>query len=93
MLQQELHLVFRVSGVVRDFLVTGNQPSNKNRIQWSGINDLATWSGKQADFQDLSGSGGQIVAILRQVRLDMYSDKTKSFVWTMLVEQLYLDYL
>ena len=55
--------VFRVSGVVRDFLVTGNQPNNKNRIQWSGINDLATWSGKQADFQDLSGSGGQIVAI------------------------------
>ena len=55
--------VFRVSGVVRDFLVTGNQPSNKNRIQWSGINDITTWSGKQADFQDLPGSGGQIVHI------------------------------
>ena len=54
---------FRVSGVIRDFFVTGNQPTNTNRIQWSGINDLATWQGKQADFQDLPGSGGRIVHI------------------------------
>src|SRR6056300_365355 len=54
---------FKVSGVIRDFLVTGNQNSNKNRIQWSGINDIGVWSGKQADLQDLPGSGGQIVHI------------------------------
>ncbi|BAQ88749.1 Phage stabilisation protein [uncultured Mediterranean phage uvMED] len=56
---------FRVSGVVRDFLITGNQPSNQNRIQWSGINDIATWQSgtKQADQQDLPGSGGEIVHI------------------------------
>ena len=54
---------FRVSGVIRDFFVTGNQPTNTNRIQWSGINDIATWQGKQADFQDLPGSGGRIVHI------------------------------
>ena len=56
---------FRVSGVVRDFLVTGNQPTNQNRIQWSGINDIATWASgtKQADQQDLPGSGGEIVHI------------------------------
>jgi hypothetical protein len=56
---------FRLSGVVRDFLVTGNIASNTNRIQWSGINDLATWEfgTKQADLQDLPGSGGQVVAI------------------------------
>ena len=56
---------FRVSGVVRDFLVTGNQPTNQNRIQWSGINDITTWAAgtKQADQQDLPGSGGEIVAI------------------------------
>jgi len=54
---------FRVSGVVRDFLVTGNITSATNRIQWSGINDIATWSGKQSDYQDLPGSGGQVVAI------------------------------
>ena len=49
---------FRVSGVVRDFLVTGNQPTNQNRIQWSGINDISTWQtgNKQADLQDLPGS-------------------------------------
>ncbi len=35
---------FRVSGVVRDFLVTGNQSSNQNRIQWSGINDITEWT-------------------------------------------------
>ena len=56
---------FRVSGVIRDFLVTGNQPTNQNRIQWSGINDITTWLAgtKQADQQDLPGSGGEIVAI------------------------------
>ena len=54
---------FRVSGVVRDFLVVGNITGSTNRIQWSGINDIATWAGKQSDYQDLPGSGGQVVAI------------------------------
>ena len=56
---------FRVSGVIRDFLVTGNQPTNTNRVQWSGINDIGTWNpgAKSADFQDLPGSGGQITNI------------------------------
>ena len=56
---------FRVSGVIRDFLVTGNQASNTNRVQWSGINDIGTWNpgAKSADYQDLPGSGGEIVAI------------------------------
>ena len=46
--------VFRVSGVVRDFLVTGNIVGATNRIQWSGINDITTWlSGtKQSDQQE-----------------------------------------
>tara|TARA_R100001443_G_scaffold97_1_gene368 strand:- start:206 stop:1666 length:1461 start_codon:yes stop_codon:yes gene_type:complete len=55
--------VFRVSGVVRDFLVAGNIVNATNRIQWSGINDITVWSGKQSDSQDLPGSGGQVVAI------------------------------
>ncbi len=55
--------VFRVSGVVRDFLVVGNITNATNRIQWSGINDITCWSGKQSDLQDLPGSGGQVVAI------------------------------
>ena len=55
--------VFKVSGVVRDFLVTGNITNATNRIQWSGINDITVWSGKQSDSQDLPGSGGQVVAI------------------------------
>jgi hypothetical protein len=57
--------VFRVSGVIRDFLVTGNQANNTNRIQWSGLNDIATWTpgSKSADLQDLPGSGGKIVHI------------------------------
>ena len=55
--------VFKVSGVVRDFLVSGNITSATNRIQWSGINDITAWSGKQSDSQDLPGSGGQVVAI------------------------------
>ena len=57
--------VFRVSGVIRDFFVTGNHTNNSNRIQWSGINDLTTWQPgtKQSDLQDLPGSGGQITHI------------------------------
>ena len=57
--------IFRVSGVIRDFLVTGNHTSAQNRIQWSGINDIATWESgsKQSDLQDLPGSGGEIVHI------------------------------
>ena len=55
--------LFRVSGVVRDFLVTGNITNATNRIQWSGINDITVWSGKQSDLQDLPGSGGQVVHI------------------------------
>ena len=55
--------VFRVSGVVRDFLVVGNIVGSTNRIQWSGINDITAWAGKQSDLQDLPGSGGQVVAI------------------------------
>ena len=57
--------VFRVSVFVRDFLVTGNITNATNRIQWSGINDITTWTAgtSQSDSQDLPGSGGQVVAI------------------------------
>ena len=56
---------FRVSGVIRDFLVTGNIENAKNRVQWSGINDISTWEAgiSSSDQQDLPGSGGQVVAI------------------------------
>jgi len=57
--------IFKASAVIRDFLVCGNITSATNRVQWSGINDITTWTAgsKQADYQDLPGSGGQIVAI------------------------------
>jgi len=57
--------VFKVSGVVRDFLLTGNIVGAKNRVQWSGINDISHWTtgSKSSDLQDMPGSGGQIVAI------------------------------
>ena len=56
---------FRVSGVIRDFLVTGNIQNAKNRVAWSGINDISTWEAgvSSSDTQDLPGSGGQVVAI------------------------------
>jgi len=55
--------LFKVSGVVRDFLVTGHISGAANRIQWSGINDISSWTGKQADLQDLPGAGGRITHI------------------------------
>ena len=56
---------FKTSGVIRDFLITGNLSTGSNRIQWSGINDVSEWTPgtKQSDFQDLPGSGGQLVGI------------------------------
>ena len=51
--------------VVRDFVVTGWQPNNNNRLQWSGINDPTTWSSSgvtQSDFQDIP-DGGQIQGV------------------------------
>ena len=57
--------IFKVSGVIRDFLVTGNIVGNKNRVAWSGLNDIATWEAgvKSSDTQDLPGSGGEVVHI------------------------------
>jgi hypothetical protein len=46
--------------VVRDFVVSGYQTDNKNRIQWSGINNEKTWTTSattQADFQDIPDGG------------------------------------
>ncbi|MDT9694025.1 hypothetical protein Q5762_38010, partial [Streptomyces sp. P9(2023)] len=40
--------------VVRDFVVSGWESGNTNRVQWSGINDPTTWSSSavtQSDFQ------------------------------------------
>ena len=56
---------FKTSGVIRDFLVTGNIENAKNRVAWSGINDISTWEAgvSSSDTQDLPGSGGQVVAI------------------------------
>lgn len=46
--------------VVRDFVVSGYQTANKNRVQWSGINNEKTWTTSattQADFQDIPDGG------------------------------------
>ncbi len=57
--------VFRVSGVIRDFLVTGSIANAKNRVAWSGLNDISVWTAgeKSSDIQDLPGSGGEVVHI------------------------------
>ena len=46
--------------VVRDFVVTGYQTDNPTRVQWSGINNEATWAVSattQADFQNIPDGG------------------------------------
>ena len=55
----------RFATVVRDFVVTGWQPNDNSRVQWSGINDPTTWSSSgvtQSDFQDIP-DGGQIQGV------------------------------
>lgn len=43
------------SAVVRNFLVTGWQPSHRNRIQWSAIGDHTGWTSgtNQSDFETI----------------------------------------
>ena len=43
------------SAVVRNFLVTAWQPTNRNRVQWSAIGNHASWTvgTDQADFETL----------------------------------------
>lgn len=46
--------------VVRDFVVSANENSHPNRVQWSGINDPTTWTSSgvtQSDFQDVPDGG------------------------------------
>ena len=61
--------------MVRDFLFTGGQPNNKNRVQWSRINNPLRFGVSQryqSDYQDLPGTdqiiqrvtGGDFAAIL-----------------------------
>jgi hypothetical protein len=51
--------------VVKDFVVTGNQSSYPNRVQWSDINNETSWTpsaASQADSQDIP-DGGDIVGM------------------------------
>lgn len=59
--------IARHIAVVRDFVVMGNVGSTPNRVQWSGIDDSASWAVSattQADFQDLQGDGGWVAKII-----------------------------
>lgn len=57
-------------GVVRDFVVLGNVDDGTaypNRVQWSGINNSASWAvsaSTQADYQDLQGDGGWVQKVV-----------------------------
>jgi hypothetical protein len=51
--------------IVRDFVVSGYQSNNPNRVQWSDINDETDWTSgaaSQADSQDIP-DGGDIVGL------------------------------
>jgi hypothetical protein len=51
--------------VVRDFVVSGYQPTFPNRVQWSALGDESSWANSattQADFQDIP-DGGSVVGV------------------------------
>ena len=56
------------AAIVRDFIVTGDNPSEPDRLRWSGFNASEIWPpnnvAAQADFQDLFGRGGRIQRIV-----------------------------
>ena len=85
--QVQYQLSLKFQGVIRDFLVTGNIENAKNRVAWSGINDISTWEAgvSSSDTQDLPGSGGQVVAITSgEVGYVFRQDQI--IEWTLLVE-------
>jgi hypothetical protein len=48
------------AAVVGDFVMTGQQPSFRNRVQWGPINQSGNWTpsqATQADYQDLPDGG------------------------------------
>jgi hypothetical protein len=57
-------------GIVRDFVVLGNVndgTAEPNRVQWSAINNSASWAVSattQADYQDLQGDGGFVQKVI-----------------------------
>lgn len=50
---------------VRNFIMTGSQPNNRNRIQWCAIGDHTIWDPtvQQAGLQDLQ-TGGDITGVV-----------------------------
>lgn len=53
--------------IINNFVVTGNNASEPQRVRWSGIDDPTTWAvsaATQADFQDVVGTGGAVQAIV-----------------------------
>ena len=56
-------------GIVRGFVVLGDVTDGthySNRVQWSGLENETSWGtvpATQADFQDLYGDGGRVMAV------------------------------
>ena len=44
--------IARYAGVVGDFVMTGNQPANRSRIQWGPIDNNGSWAISQATQAD-----------------------------------------
>jgi len=69
---------FRHAAVVNNFVVTGFQPTARNRVQWSAVNDATSWTTgtNQADLEDLPEggvvtgvTGGQFGLIFQENRI------------------------
>ena len=78
---------FRYSAVVRSFVVTGWQPSNRNKIHWSAIGDHTGWTAgtnqsDQATLYDtpeitgiVGGEFGIIFSVCGQLYVRIYHTK------------------
>ena len=55
---------FRHAAVINNFVVTGDQPTFGNKVQWSAVNDATTWTAgtSQSDSETLP-EGGLITGI------------------------------
>ena len=80
---------FRHTAVINNFVVTGFQPTARNRVQWSSVNDATSWTAgtNQADFEDLPEGG--VVTGVTGGQFGLIFQENKLPEWTTEVLMLY----
>ena len=90
---------FRHAAVVNNFVVTGFQGTFQNRVQWSAVNDVTSWTAglNLADIEDLPEggvitgiTGGQYGLIFQENRITRMDYRGGAIVFSF--RRIFLDF-